>query len=337
MGNQTTTCIVLAAGKGTRMKSEKAKVLHEVFYAPMIHHVLDALDKISVGQTLVVVGHQVERVKEALIKYEVSFVRQAEQLGTGHAVLCAEEKVDKKTNTVMILCGDTPLISAATLENMLLEHYASQSVLTIMTTILENPSNYGRIACNEQGHVLRIVEEKDATVEQKRIKEINAGIYCADVSFLFDALKKVGSDNSQGEIYLTDIVELAIQAGHSVNRFAGVDAEEVLGVNSRLELAAAHSYLQMERNKEFMLSGVSLFSPETISIQKKVSIDKDTCIYANVQISGKSTIGAGCTIHPNSMIHSCRIGNNVTIGPFCNLDNQVIADSAIIKPNIVAG
>lgn len=205
-----------------------------------------------------------------------------------------------------------------------------------MTTNLANPSNYGRIVCDKDGHIARIVEEKDATPEQKRINEINAGIYCAEATFLFDALKRVGSDNSQGEIYLTDIVELAIQAGHPVNRFAGVDAEEVLGVNSRVELAAAHKHLQMEYNRKLMFAGVSLLDPESIFIQKTVIIGRDTCIHANVHITGQTTIGSQCNIYPNTVIQNCVIGNNVTVGPFAYLDNQIVEDGKVVQPQLAS-
>lgn len=336
MKKQKISCVVLAAGKGTRMKSEKAKVLHEVFFAPMIHHVLDAVTEQRIDKTIVVVGHQRDRVKEALKRYPVAFVVQKEQLGTGHAVLSAEGMIEKDCSTVLVLCGDTPLIRATTLANMLKEHHATQGVLSVMTTNLVNPANYGRIVCDKDGHIARIVEEKDATLEQKKINEINAGIYCAEATFLFDALKRVGNDNSQGEIYLTDIVELAIQAGHPVNRFAGVDAEEVLGVNSRVELAAAHKYLQKAYNQKLMFAGVTLLEPESIFIQKTVTIGRDTCVHANVHITGQTTIGSQCNIYPNTVIQNCVVGNNVTVGPFAYLDNQIIEDGKVVQPQLAS-
>lgn len=331
------SCVVLAAGKGTRMKSNRAKVLHEVFFAPMIHHVLEAVDNLRLDHIIVVVGHQKERVQETLKEYPITFVLQEEQLGTGHAVLCARDQLAATGGTVLILCGDTPLIRTGTLDRMLAEHRAQGARLTVMTTRLADPTNYGRIVCDEQGSVLKIVEEKDATPDQRRIDEINAGIYCAESSFLFEALQRVDSDNSQGEVYLTDIVELANRAGQRVNRFAGVDAVEVLGVNSRIELAAAHQHLQMQHNRDLMLSGVTLYSPETASIQKNVTIGPDTCIHASVHLAGGTTIGSRCTILPQTVLNNCRIGDDVTVGPFVYLDNRHVEDGAVVGPQLVSG
>jgi len=326
------SCVVLAAGKGTRMKSNRAKVLHEVFFAPMIHHVLEAVTSQPLENIIVVVGHQKDRVQEALKEYPIAFVVQEEQLGTGHAVLCTRDLLAAVGGTVLILCGDTPLIRAATLARMLAEHRTQGALLTVMTTRLADPTNYGRIVCDAQGAVLKIVEEKDATPEQRQINEINAGIYCADSTYLFEALRKVGSDNSQGEVYLTDIVELANRAGHRVNRFAGVDAEEVLGVNSRVELAAAHKGLQQRYNEELMLSGVTLVSPETIAIQKGVKIEPDTSIGPNVIVTGRTTIGKGCRIEANVVIRDSLLGDQVMVGPFSFLENCRIDAGQTLPP-----
>ena len=329
---ESISCVVLAAGKGTRMKSNRAKVLHEVYFAPMIHHVLEAVDNLRLDHIIVVVGHQKERVQETLKKYPITFVLQEEQLGTGHAVLCTRDQLATAGGTVLILCGDTPLIRTKTLDRMLAEHRAQGARLTVMTTRLADPTNYGRIVCDEQGSVLKIVEEKDATPDQRRIDEINAGIYCAESSFLFEALQRVGSDNSQGEVYLTDIVELANRAGERVNRFAGVDAEEVLGVNSRKELAAAHKALQQRYNEELMLSGVTLVNPETVAIQKGVLIEPDTTIGPNVLITGQTSIGKECRIGANVIIRDSLLGDQVMVGPFSYLDNRRIDAGQILPP-----
>jgi bifunctional UDP-N-acetylglucosamine pyrophosphorylase/glucosamine-1-phosphate N-acetyltransferase len=312
------------------MKSDKAKVLHEVFFAPMLHHVLEAVNSPRIDRTIAIVGHQKERVAETLKNFQVSLVVQEEQLGTGHAVLCAREELADLGGTVLILCGDTPLIRAETIENMLAQHRDTNATLTVMTTRLANPTNYGRIVCDDQGNVLQIVEQKDATPAQRKIAEINAGIYCAESAFLFEALEQVGSDNSQGEVYLTDIVELANRAGHRVYRFAGVEAEEVLGVNSRVELAAAHKSLQLRRNEELMLSGVTIISPESVAIEKGATIGTDSCIGPNVLISGATKIGAGCRVDANSVIRNSMLGDNVVVGPFSFLENcRIDADEKL--------
>jgi len=236
--------LVLAAGLGTRMKSSKAKVLHEIHNKPMILHVMDTIKALSLDYTYVIVGHQREKVAELLSGYQAGSIVQTEQLGTGHAVLCAEKELMHTGGSVLILSGDVPLIRAETLQAMLTVHTRNKPVLTLMTTIMADPTNYGRIVRSSQGRLQGIVEEKDASAEQKKIREINAGIYCAEIPFLFEALQKVGIDNKQGEMYLTDIVKIAIDSGLRVNTFTGASSEEVLGINSRDELARANEYLK---------------------------------------------------------------------------------------------
>jgi bifunctional UDP-N-acetylglucosamine pyrophosphorylase/glucosamine-1-phosphate N-acetyltransferase len=335
MSNKLVNCIVLAAGKGTRMKSSRAKVLHEVFFAPMIHHVLDAVAGLPLAKTVVVVGHQQAAVAEVLDRYKVRLAVQEKQLGTGHAVLCSRGELTDSGDTILILCGDTPLIRTETLEKMITAHAENKAVLTVMTTILRDPTHYGRIICDDEGNVARIVEEKDASPKERTVTEINAGIYMADAGFLFDALQRVGSDNSQGEIYLTDIVELANIDGHKVSRFAGVDAEEVLGVNSRVELAAAHRGLQRRRNIELMLSGVTMINPETISIQKGVEIEPDTSIGQNTLISGTTHIGKGCRLGANTIIHDSSLGDQVVVGSFSYLVNCQISPGEEVTPHSI--
>jgi len=325
--------LILAAGLGTRMKSSKAKVLHEVLFKPMLLHVLDTVKILGLDHTYVIVGHQKEKVAELVSSYQASCVTQEKQLGTGHAVLSAEKELSRTGSTVLILSGDVPLIKADSLRSMLAAHAENLPVLTLMTTTLDNPTNYGRIVRDRDGRLLEIVEEKDATAEQKKIREINAGIYCAQTPFLFEALKKVGSDNKQGEIYLTDIVKIAINMGLQVDIFSGAGGEELLGINSRSELAAANKYLQHNKNRQLMADGISLVDPETIFIQQEVRIGKDTVIHANVQISGNSVIGSNCTLGPDVVLHDCRIGDNAVIKPFSNLSSCTIQNNETVKPH----
>jgi len=316
MYSSKVNALVLAAGKGTRMKSDKAKVLHEIFFAPMLHHVLDAIAPLQLHKTVVVTGHQRENVENSVRAYPVDFAYQEKQMGTGHAVLCAEEKLGGMDGVVLILCGDTPLIRAATLRQMIANHFEKDAVVSLMTTVLEDPTNYGRIITDTQENVLRIVEEKDANDEERSVKEINAGIYCVDISFLFKSLKQVGTANKQGEVYLTDIIEIATRGGYLVNRYLCSDPMEVLGVNSRVELAQAHHCLQQRRNQELMMEGVTLLQPESIFIEKKVTIGRDTVVHPNAYITGKTIIGAECVIGPYTVLHDCEIGNNATLPPF---------------------
>jgi bifunctional UDP-N-acetylglucosamine pyrophosphorylase/glucosamine-1-phosphate N-acetyltransferase len=220
---------------------------------------------------------------------------------------------------------------------MLASHAEKQSSLTLMTTTLDDPANYGRIVRDSQGRLLEIAEEKDATEAQKKIREINAGIYCAQIPFLFEALKKVGRNNKQGEIYLTDIVKIAIDMGLQVDIYSGAGGAEVLGINSRSELAAANKYLQHRKNRQLMADGVSLTDPETIFVQQEVRIGRDTVINANVQISGNTVIGSNCSIGPDVILHDCRIGENAAVGPFSSLTSCTVPDNGIVAPHTSLG
>lgn len=328
------TAVILAAGKGTRMKSAKAKVLHEVFFRPMIYHVMDAVQGAGVDATVVVVGHQKTRVQQILAPYTYTPVIQEEQLGTGHAVLCTEQACGD-ADTVLILCGDTPLIRAETLDAMITHHRQMNSVLTLMTTRVPDPFGYGRIITNDNEQVTAIVEEKDADDNQRCIKEINAGIYLVDRAYLFDTLQMVGSANSQGEVYLTDIVALANNDGHTVNRFTHQEAIDVLGVNSRVELAEAHRELQRRRNTELMLSGVTMYGPESSYIAAGIEIGQDTVIHPGVHITGDSKIGVACIIEPGVVIHNCTVGNNALIGAWSTLMDWTVDPSGFIAQRTV--
>lgn len=328
------TALILAAGKGTRMKSQKAKVLHEVFFQPMLHHVMDAVMETSVNATAVIVGHQRDWVMEILQGYTFTPVIQNEQLGTGHAVLCGEEAC-AGSDIVLILCGDIPLIRPETLEKMIRQHQETGSLLTLMTTEVENPFGYGRILKNDKGKVKAIVEEKDSNELQREIREINSGIYLTDRDFLFQALKKVGTDNSQGEVYLTDIVAIANNQGHGVNTYLHDEAIDVLGVNSRVELAIAHSELQKRRNTELMLSGVTMYGPESIYVEPGIPIGQDTVIHPNVRITGDTRVGIGCIIEPCVYIHDCDIANNSIIGAWSTLQKWTVQPSEYIVPRTI--
>jgi len=328
------TAVILAAGKGTRMKSTRAKVLHEVFFRPMIHHVMDAVQAAEIETIAVVIGHQRTRVLETLQEYPFTPVIQEEQLGTGHAVHCARPACDA-TDTVLILCGDTPLIRTETIDAMIKHHRRMNSVLTIMTTMVADPFGYGRIITNDNEQVTAIVEEKDADSSQRRIKEINAGIYLVDREFLFDTLEMVGTANSQGEVYLTDIVALANNDGHTVNRFTHSESIDVLGVNSRVELAQAHAELQRRRNTDLMLSGVTMYGPETIYIAQGIDIGQDTVIHPGVQITGASSVGIGCLIEPGVTLKNTRVGNNAIIGAWSNLQDSTVQPSEFIFPRTI--
>jgi bifunctional UDP-N-acetylglucosamine pyrophosphorylase/glucosamine-1-phosphate N-acetyltransferase len=325
MENSAFCSIILAAGKGTRMKSEKPKVLHEVFFAPMVHHVLDALQPLMIDRTIVVTGHCHDQVESSLMAYIDSFVFQEQQLGTGHAVLACASVLDKFKGTVLILCGDTPLVRSKTLQELMADHQRSNAPLTVMSTLVDDPSHYGRIICNEQGDLVRIVEEKDASLEQRKIKEINAGVYCVDAEFLFDALKRVGTDNQQGEMYLTDVVGIARDIGVNVNRYICADSEEIIGVNSRKELALAHGCLQRRFLNKLMAAGVTILQPETVSIEKTVSIGPDTVVSPNTYITGNTVIGSNVLIEPFVKITDSKISEGAKVRSFSFIENDHVS------------
>jgi bifunctional UDP-N-acetylglucosamine pyrophosphorylase/glucosamine-1-phosphate N-acetyltransferase len=316
--------IVLAAGKGTRMKSDLAKVLHPVFFSPMVCHVMEAIGAVAPVQTVVVTGHQADRVEDTLAPYAVSFVRQHEQLGTGHAVLAAWEILAEKRGTALILCGDTPLIKAQTLRAMVADHCRQQSTITVMTTMVDDPTHYGRIVVNACGAIERIVEEKDADAGEKMIAEINAGIYCVDLSFLFAALTGVGTDNSQGEVYLTDIVAIARSQGLTVSRFVCADPMEITGVNSRVELARANAVMQQRRNQTLMLEGVTMIDPGSIFIANSVKVGRDTEIHSHCVLAGETSIGQGCRLEPFCTLTDCQVRDQAVIRSFSDLRGQVV-------------
>ncbi len=325
--------VILAAGKGTRMKSGKAKVLHKVFFAPMVHHVLHAVAPLQPTKSIVIVGHQRKAVQDSLNEFPVELAIQEEQLGTGHAVLCAESAIDTMEGSVMILCGDTPLIRSETLQAMLDNHNKQNSTLTVMTTILDNPTHYGRIICNSSGDVQAIVEEKDASSEQKAIQEINAGIYCIKTEFLFKHLKNIGTDNSQGEVYLTDIVTQAVKESHRVQKFVNPEPADVLGVNARFELSQAHQQLQLRRNRELMDNGVSMINPLTTQVAPDSSVSQDVTLHSGVEISRASTVGSNTQIQAGAILKNVRVGNNCVIAPYSCLENCDIPDDTQTAPH----
>lgn len=330
MTHSSSIALVLAAGKGTRMKSDRPKVLHEVFFAPMIHHVMDALAPLSLEKTIVVTGHQHTMVEAALSSYKPTFVFQEKQLGTGHAVLVCERELVRHKGAVLILCGDIPLIRAETIACFLKTHNEKSSLLTVMTTEVEDPAHYGRIICDEQGYLVKIREEKDADPEQRKIREINAGIYCVDGELLLRSLKKVGTDNNQGELYLTDIVEIACKEGVRVHRFRCEESDEVLGVNSRREQAQAHTLLQQRHLHALMDSGVTIFQPESVVIGKNVTIGRDSLIHPFTVLTGRTVIGSAVTIESFVSIADSTIGDGVHVAAFSSLQGRQIPCQTMI-------
>jgi len=242
--NEAKFCaLILAAGKGTRMKSDKAKVLHELNGKPLLHYSIEAAKAAGAEKIVAVIGHQAEKVRETFAVSGCIFVEQNPQLGTGHAVLQANHALSHYDGLTVILCGDVPLLKSSTIQSLIDNHLAHSAVVSVLTTVPPPPHAYGRIVKDDRGNVLKIVEHKDATDEEKKIGEINTGIYCVDTKFLFDALGKVTNNNRQGEYYLTDIVEIAVREGKKVKSFIADDYVEVMGINTLEELARAEKHL----------------------------------------------------------------------------------------------
>jgi len=325
------TIVILAAGLGTRMKSGLAKALHSLAGLPLIQHVLNAASGIAPEKIVLVLGHQADKVKSALGDSRVMIVIQAEQLGTGHAVQQAADAIAAGSGPVMILCADTPLLTSGTLKDVIALHAKSRAAVTLLTFRTENPFGYGRVVRGKSG-VLRVVEEKDATAAQKKIEEVNAGIYCYDPAFLLSALASVKKNNAQGEYYLTDTIELARKKKRTVAALLCGDSDEVMGVNSRYDLSRAEAIIRRRTNRRWMSEGVTMIDPDTVFIGNEVSIGRDVTLYPNVRIEGRTKIGDACTIYPGTRIIDSVIASNVTIKDSSLIEESDVASGAAIGP-----
>jgi bifunctional UDP-N-acetylglucosamine pyrophosphorylase / glucosamine-1-phosphate N-acetyltransferase len=317
--------VILAAGKGTRMKSGRAKVLHNLAGRPMIQHVLRTVDALKATKTVLVIGHGADEVKAALGgRPDLEFVVQSPQLGTGHALLQTEPVLVGKSGTVLLLYADVPLLEAGTLKRLLETHAGARAAATILTTVVEEPYGYGRIVRDEAGQVQRIVEERDASGEERGIREINSGIYAFSLAPLFESLHQLATDNAQGEYYLTDLIAMYRQRNLAVATLCLDRADELRGVNTRVDLADITTIMRARKNRAVMLAGTTLDDPSTTAIDDDVTIGADTIVGRGVALEGRTTIGEGCRIHANVRIANATIGDRVTI-----LDHSVIVDSTV--------
>ena len=335
--NVGSIAVILAAGAGTRMKSRKPKVLHEICGKPMLQHVIDQATILKTEKTVVVIGYQGESVKET-IGNTVEYVYQREQLGTGHAVMQAQSYFENYKGNVLLLYGDTPLISAETLKKFIQYHEDKELHTTVLTAEVEDATGYGRIIRNAQGQVEAIVEHKDATEEQLKIKEINSGMYYFNAELLNHALSKINNDNNQGEYYITDVIEILNKEGYKIGGYVVENDAEIQGINSRIQLAEAENYMRKKINDHWMDQGVTMLDPHSTYIQKGVSIGQDTLIYPGVHLEGETTIGTECTIGANSRIVSSTIADDVEIQYSTILNSTVdsqakIGPYAYIRPN----
>lgn len=310
--NNNRYAVILAAGKGTRMQSKLYKVLHKVCDRTMVELVLDSLSDLEMQEVITVVGHGAERVKEVLGD-RTKFVLQAEQLGTAHAVKVAKDELKDKEGTTIVMYGDTPLIRSETINNMLDHHEKMNAKATVLTAIADNPFAYGRIIRDVNGNLVKIVEEKDATEQERKIKEINSGIYCFDNKLLFEMLEKVKNDNNQGEYYLPDVLGLIREQKEIIETYLCDDFDETFGVNDRVALAYAENVMRNRINTKHMLAGVTLVDPTNTYIAPNAVIGRDTTIYPNVTIKSNTIIGEDCKIKPNSYLENVQIGNGVKV------------------------
>jgi len=325
--------VVLAAGKGTRMKSERPKVLHRLAGRPLVDYVLDAAMTLAPASTVVVVGHQADAVRAALAGRGCSFATQEPQLGTGHALLQARPALAGARGDVLLLSGDVPLLTAATLQALVDRHRSSKAALTVLTAEIDSPDGYGRIVRDTQtGRIVRIVEHKDATPDERTICEINSGVYVFDLEPLFDGLGRIGSSNAQGEYYLPDLVALYVGQGLTVETMTLANADEIKGVNSRVELAALSREMRLRTCEALMRAGVTIEDPATTYIDAGVQVGPDTIIHPNVSLEGATTVGARCEIHSGSRLVNARVADDVLIRNHCVVTDARIDARATIGP-----
>ena len=313
--------IILAAGKGTRMKSKYPKVIHKVCGKEMVNHVINVSQKSGVNDIVVILGHESDVVKERLPK-DSMIAMQTEQLGTGHAVKMAKEYINDE-DTIVVLCGDTPLIKEDTLKRLFAYHLENEYHATVLTTKVDNPTGYGRIIRDNNEDLLKIVEQKDANEEEKAVKEINSGIYCFNGKSLRESLDLIDNNNAQGEYYLTDTIYIMRDRGQKVGAYNGSTIEELMGVNSRVELSKAEEIMRRRINEAHMVNGVTIIDTNSTYIESDVEIGNDTIIYPGVMLKGNTKIGSNCVIEMNSAIENSIIGDNTEV------KNSTIIDSVV--------
>jgi bifunctional UDP-N-acetylglucosamine pyrophosphorylase/glucosamine-1-phosphate N-acetyltransferase len=328
--------VILAAGLGTRMKSNTAKVLHRVCGRPMISYVVDALRGIEAERVIAVVGHQRGRVQEVLGP-SLEYVVQEQQLGTGHAVMQADAPLHDYPGAVVVANGDVPLLRAETLARLVEYHTTHEMAATVLTAIVPDPTGYGRVLRDDRGDVLRIVEHKDASSEERAVQEINTGMYAFHGPLLFPSLARLSSANAQGELYLTDIVEILRDRGHRVGAIAVDDPREGLGVNDRLQLAEADAIMRQRVLRELMLAGVTIIDPSTTYIEPTVRIGRDSVVHPFSYLAGDTEIGEKCCIGPYCHIREARVGDGVRLGTAAVLEGCRVGSDAIVGSSVRLG
>lgn len=329
--------IVMAAGKGTRMKSKKSKLVQKIYGKEIVKRAVENAQKAGVHEIVAVVGYMKEEVM-AVLGDSVKYAFQEEMLGTGHAVIQAKEFLKGKKGKILVLNGDVPLIRPETLNKLIEKSIENKEYATLLTAIYDNPTGYGRIVRDEGGNIEAIVEEKDTTEEQKEIKEINAGIYCFDIEELLLALDKIEPNNAQGEYYLTDVIKIMNEKGLKTGAVIVEDNTEILGINDRIQLEMLTKVLQMRINTEHMKKGVTIEDVNNTYIYDDVEIGMDTVIHPNTTIKSGVEIGEDCEIGPNAYIREgCKLANNVKIGNFVEIKKAIIGEGTKVPHFIYLG
>ena len=324
--------VILAAGKGTRMKSARAKVLHRVAGRSLIARVLAHAAALGPHSTTLVIGHRADALREALSRHDgLTFVVQEPQQGTAHALLTTESVLGTATGTLVLLSGDVPLLSVDTLRTLVDRHTSTGAAATVVTAVVDEPRGYGRIVRSGE-RIARIVEDKDATPAEREIREINSGIYAFSLKGLFDAVRSIAPDNVQREYYLPDLVAIYRQRGLGVETVTVSNPDEIRGINSRIELAAVSRIVRDKKTAELMAAGVTIEDPPTAYVDGDVTVGVDTVIHPGVALEGRTTIGAGCEIHSGVRIVDSQIGDRVTILNHCVIMNARVADDVNIGP-----
>ena len=332
-----TTVVILAAGLGTRMRSKRAKVLHRAGGLALVEQVVQAaLGVAPPARIVVVTGHQAEAVEDLLRPTGVRFARQVEQRGTGHALMCAREQLEqadpKHDGLLMVLYGDTPLLAAATLKKLRDAQADSRAAATLITTTLENPAGYGRVILDEQGNVTAIVEHKAARPEQLAVRLINSGIYCFRSKLLWKYITEIKPNRASQELYLTDMAEILNRHGQQVRQLHIDEPNELLGINTRVELAEADRILRARKANELMLSGVTIERPETVTIDASVRVGADTIIEPFARLTGNTVIGKDCRIGQGAILDSATLAHDVTIAPYTLINDSRVGPGARVGP-----
>lgn len=335
------TSVILAAGMGTRMKSEMPKVIHKVCGKELCRWVIDESKKAGAEKVVTIIGHKAETVRP-IIENNSEIAIQSEQKGTGHAVMQAVEFIKDYKGYVVILNGDTPLIQAQTIGKAIEYHKENGNNATVITAILDDATGYGRIVRNADGNVVKIVEQKDASEDEKKINEINSGMYVFDAENLVDALAKLTPNNAQGEYYLTDTLEILLAAGKKIGAYAIEDNDEIRGINNRIQLSEAEEIMRNRINRRHMTDGVTLINPSATYIEADVVIGKDTIIGPNVELKGNTKIGENCVIGQGSRLENATLGNGVEVMNSVILDSEIgdktnVGPFAYVRPNCKVG